>query len=245
MDSDRPVAVITGGSRGIGRAVAERLSGDGYQLLLTYRERASEAHEVVSAIREMGGLARTMRADMASPEDIDSIFETVDATYGRLDALVLNAAYIPLGSLTTVSEDDFDKAFAVNTRAAFLAFRAATTRLHTGGRVVAMSTGLTRNPLAEQTAYAASKGALEILVRSFAREAGPKGISVNAVLPGPTATEGLSQAPEVLVQELIQRTPLRRLGEPEDIADVVAFLVSDGARWITGQTIVANGGLDA
>jgi 3-oxoacyl-[acyl-carrier protein] reductase len=241
-NEDAPVAIITGGSRGIGRATAERLARDGFRIVFTYLEREETAIEVVGAIDAAGGEARAVRADLAKREEVLSIFTAADEAFGRLDALVLNAAAIPYGPLTEISEDDFDWAFAVNTKAAFFAFREAAKRLSAGGRIVGISTGLTRNPMAESNAYAASKAALEVLVRSFAQEVGPREITVNALLPGITDTEGL-QIPQQLIETLVQQTPLRRLGRPSDLADVVSFLVSKDSGWVTGQTIYASGGL--
>ena len=240
-DQDR-VAIVTGGSRGIGRATALRLAADGYAVTLTYLEREAAAREVVEAIEAAGGRALAVQADLARAEDVAAIFAATDKAFGRLDALVLNAAAIPMAPLTEISEEDFDWAFAVNTRSAFLAFREAAKRLQEGGRIVTISTGLTRNPMAESNAYSASKGALEILTRSFALEVGPRGITVNTVLPGITDTEGLA-LPAPVIDHLVGQTPLRRLGQPEDLADVIAFLVSDDARWVTGQAIYASGGL--
>ncbi len=239
---DAPVAIVTGGSRGIGRATAERLAADGFRIVLTYREREQAAAEAVAAIVAGGGEARAVRADLVKREDVLAIFAAADEAFGRLDALVLNAAAIPNGLLTEISEEDFDWAFAVNTKAAFHAFREAAKRLPAGGRIVAISTGLTRNPMAESNAYSASKAALEVLVRSFAQEVGPREITVNALLPGITDTEGLA-IPQQLIDTLVQQTPLRRLGQPRDLADVVSFLVSNDSGWITGQAIYASGGL--
>ncbi len=240
---DQPVAIITGGSRGIGAATAHRLARDGFAVLVTYRERQQAADQVVGEIERAGGRALAVRADLADRDDVLRIFTTADEAFaGRLDALVLNAAAIPYGTVDELPEASWDWAFAVNTKAAFLAFREAGRRMREGGRIVAVSTGLAATPMANTNAYSASKSAVETLVRSFAQEVGPRGVTVNAVRPGITDTEGLT-IPRELVETLVQQTPLRRLGQPEDLADVIAFVCSPDARWITGQVIYASGGL--
>jgi len=242
--TDERVAIVTGGSRGIGAATAKRLARDGFAVALTYRERREAADEVVAAIEADGGRALAVQADLAERDDVPRIFAATDEAFGgRLDALVLNAAAIPYGTVEELPEEQWEWAFAVNARAAFLAFREAGRRMMTeGGRVVAVSTGLAATPLANTNAYSASKAAVEALAKSFAQEVGPRGITVNAVRPGITDTEGLG-IPQQLIDALVQQTPLRRLGQPEDLADVIAFVCSPDARWITGQVLYASGGL--
>jgi 3-oxoacyl-[acyl-carrier protein] reductase len=240
--TEQRTAIVTGGSRGIGRAVAERLARDGLGITLTFRERADAAREVVERIEASGGQAQAIRADLADAVDIDAIFQAHDSRFGRLDVLVLNAAHMRHGGLVDVTEEEFDLAFAVNARAAFLAYRLAAPRLTSGGRIIAISTGLTQNPMAGVSAYAASKAALEVLTRCFAHELGPRGITVNVLQPGITNTEALFLEPAV-IDALVGQTPLGRLGEPEDLAAVVSLLASSDAGWITGDVIRASGGL--
>jgi 3-oxoacyl-[acyl-carrier protein] reductase len=238
------VAIVTGGSRGIGHATALRLACDGFAVMLTNLERKAAADEVVAAIEAAGGRAAAVQADLANQDDVLGMFAAADTSFGpQLDALVLNAAAIPMELTAELSEEDWDWAFAVNVRAAFLAFREARKRMGAGGRIVAVSTGLVPNPIATSSAYSASKSAVETLARSFAYEVGPCGITVNVVRPGVTDTEGLT-IPQALIDTRVDQTPLGRLGQPQDIADVIAFVVSEDARWITGQVISASGGLD-
>jgi 3-oxoacyl-[acyl-carrier protein] reductase len=241
--SGQRVAIVTGGSRGIGAATAKRLAGDGFAVALTYNARADAADEVVEAITKVGGEALAVQADLGARDDIARLFTATEERFGaRLDALVLNAAAIPYGLTTELSEHDWDWAFAVNVKAAFLACREAMRRMGDGGRIVAVSSGLADTPMANTSAYSASKSAVETLVRSLAKEVGPRGVTVNAVRPGITKTESLT-IPQPHIDALVAQTPLRRVGEPEDLADVIAFLVSNDARWVTGQVIYASGGL--
>ncbi len=239
--SDQRVAIVTGGSRGIGRAIALRLARDGYAVVIGYREREEAADAVVGELRGAGHVAKAVRCDVARVADIQELFQVADQV-GRLGVVVLNAAATPLGPVTAITDADVDLALDVNLRSAVVAFREAAGRLGVGGRVVVLSTDLTRSPIAASSIYSASKVAVEALVRSFAHEMGPRGVTVNAVQPGITDTEGLI-LPEPAVAAIVARTPLGRTGRPEDIADVVGFLASDDARWITGQAICVNGGM--
>jgi 3-oxoacyl-[acyl-carrier protein] reductase len=237
-----PVAIVTGGSRGIGHAIVTRLVADGYRVVFTYREREATARELVERLTAAGGEAHAVRAELADADDITRVFQAADAAFGRLDALVLNAAAIPRSTLTALSPNVFDHTFAVNVRGAFLALRHAAQRLEPGGRIVALSTRLTKVPGTDVNAYAASKAALETLCRSFAHEVGPREITVNVVQPGITDTEAMV-LPDEEVAALLRQTPLGRIGRPDDIAAVVRFLLSEDARWLTGQVITASGGL--
>ncbi|HEY3682072.1 MAG TPA: SDR family oxidoreductase [Streptosporangiaceae bacterium] len=236
------VAVVTGSSRGIGRATALRLAARGAAVVVNYRSDAASAKQVVSDIEAKGGRAMMMRADGAEPAELRMLLDAAEHHYGGLDVLVHNAAGFIRGPLATATDDDYAHAFALNAHATFVALREAGHRMRDGGRIVFISSAVTRvNPPGEAL-YAASKAAGEHLVRTFAREIGPRGITVNSVLPGPTNTDGFA-ASSAPVETLTARTPLGRLGEPEDIAEVVGFLVSDAARWVTGQNIAVDGGL--
>lgn len=236
-------AIVTGGSRGIGRAIAERLGADGANVTLTYARQREKAEAVAAAIEANGGKALALRADMARLADIRSLFsKTLDA-FGRVDILVNNAGTASFGPLQSVSERDFDELFAVNVKGVFFALAEAAQRLADGGRIINVSSGITILGSAGSALYGGSKGAVEQFTLAAARELGPRGITVNTVSPGGTETDLLQQVvPREAQKQMAQSSPLGRLGRPEDIADVVAFLASDAGRWVTGQNIRANGG---
>jgi 3-oxoacyl-[acyl-carrier protein] reductase len=236
------VAVVTGSSRGIGRATALRLAADGAAVVVNYRTETASAKRVVADIEANGGRATMTRADAADPAELRTLLDSAEHHYGGLDVLVHNAAGFVRGPLAAATDGDYGHAFSLNAQATFIALSEAGRRMRDGGRIVFISSAATRiNPPGEAL-YAASKAAGEHLVRTFAREIGPRGITVNSVLPGPTNTDGFAAA-SAPVEALVAQTPLGRLGEPEDIAEVVGFLVSDAAAWITGQSITVDGGL--
>ncbi|WP_433354327.1 glucose 1-dehydrogenase [Microtetraspora malaysiensis] len=232
-------ALVTGSSRGIGAAIAMRLAADGARVLVNYRTNREAAGKVVTRITTDGGQAVAVQADVADADQLRSLFDAAEEHFGRLDVLVSNAGIWRTAPIGQASDEDFDTVFATNTRATFLALREAANRLTDGGRIIVISSGATVRPGPGGGLYAASKAAGEQLVRAAARELAPRQITVNSVLPGATRTDMLAGNEE----EFVARTALGRLGEPDDIADVVAFLASDAARWITGQAILADGGL--
>ncbi|WP_405797789.1 SDR family oxidoreductase [Streptomyces sp. NBC_01506] len=236
------VAVVTGSSRGIGRAVALRLAAEGTDVIVNYRDDLRSASEVVRAIETKGGRATAVQADATEPAQLRALFDAAHRRYGGTDVFVHNAGGYVGGNVAEATDEDYERAFAINARATFAAFREAARSVREHGRVVYVSSAATRVSPAGQALYAASKAAGEQLVRTFAREVGARGITANSVLPGPTRTRtfAASAAP---VEQLVARTPLGRLGEPEDVADVIAFLASDDARWVTGQSITVDGGL--
>ncbi|AXK89170.1 glucose 1-dehydrogenase [Nocardia farcinica] len=238
------VALVTGGSRGIGRAIATRLAADGAAVVVNYRRNAAAASQVVTQIERAGGRALAVAADVADPPHLRGLFEATERTFGGLDVLVVNAGVAHFAPIAETTDADFDELFAVNTRATFHALREAANRLRDGGRIVVISSGAVATARPGSGAYAASKAAVDQLVRTAASELGPRGITVNSVLPGAIRTDALvtTRDPAALDQVAAQ-TPLRRIGEPDDIAAIVAFLTSPDARWITGQRIHAGGGL--
>ncbi len=238
-------AVVTGGSRGIGRAVVERLARDGAQVVFGYATNAEAAADVEHAVAAAGGKAHGVRADLAVPGGVAALFAESDKHLDGLDILVNNAApAIVPAELGEMTDEQFDLMMTVNARAAFETLRHASRHMRDGGRVVNVSTLNTRAPGAGLAAYCASKGALEQLTMVAAIELGPRGITVNTVSPGATDTDLLRDSNSAEGLEMAARmTPLRRLGEPADIADVIAFLAGPDGRWMTGQNLLATGGL--
>jgi 3-oxoacyl-[acyl-carrier protein] reductase len=236
------IAIVTGSSRGIGRAVAERLAKEGASVVVNYIQDADRAKGVVSAIEAAGARALAVQADMSQITDVRRLFgETLDH-FGCLDILVNNAGRFQPHPIADVTEDEFDAAFALNAKGAFFAFQEAARRMRDGGRIINISSCSTAMSLAGFAVYVGSKAAGEQFARTLAKELGGRGITVNTVSPGFTETDMLPQDPEWRTMGA-QMSPLGRLGQPEDIADVVAFLVGEQGRWITGQNLQACGGV--
>lgn len=237
------VALITGASRGIGRAIAERLARDGAAVVVNYARNEEAATEVVKTIAASGGEAVAVRSELRRASDVRELFAAAIGAFGKLDILVLNAAHAIFGPVTTITDDQLEQLLDVNVKAAFFAFQEAARQMTDGGRIVAISAALTRVGYDNTLAYAGTKGAIEQFSLAAARELGKRAITVNVVSPGATNTElylGLSS--EAAREAARARSPFGRLGEPKDVADVVAFLVSDDARWVSGQNIRVNGG---
>jgi 3-oxoacyl-[acyl-carrier protein] reductase len=236
------VALVTGASRGIGRAIAERLGRDGAAVALTYAGNAAAAAEVAAALRAGGAEAEPFPLDLRDTASVRALFDAVLARFGRLDVLVNNAAGVNIFAATAdMTEADYDAMFGI-TRGVYVALQEAARRMADGGRIVSVSTGGTVGSSPGGGAYTGSKAAIEQFTVALAKELGPRGITVNTVLPGVTRTDGLV-LPEAVVAQMIAQTPLGRLGEPRDVADAVAFLVSDDARWVTGHHLRVAGGL--
>jgi 3-oxoacyl-[acyl-carrier protein] reductase len=240
------VAIVTGASRGIGAAVALRLARDGYAVVVNYAGKAEEAHGVVQRIESEGGRAIAVQADVSDSAAVRQLFDQAISTYGRADVLVNNAGIMPpaLPPLAQTDDATFDRLFAVNVKGTFNTLREAATRLQAGGRIVNFSSSVIGLALPGYAVYAATKSAVETFTHVMAKELRGKGISVNAVAPGPTATALFldGKTPEA-IERLAKAAPLERLGTPEDIASAVAFLAGKDAGWINGQTLRANGGL--
>ncbi|NBE52082.1 glucose 1-dehydrogenase [Streptomyces sp. YC537] len=238
-------AVVTGGSRGIGRAVVERLARDGANVVFNYAQRTEAAQDVVRSVEEAGGSVRAVRLDLAEHGAAEQLMDVAAQHFGDLDILVNNAALnFTVTPLAETDDDTFDRVMTVNARTTFLTLRYAARHMRDDGRIVSISSLNTVRPAPGNAPYAASKGAVEQLTLVAAQELGPRGITVNTVSPGATDTELLrgTNPPEVL-ETVAGMTPLRRLGEPADVADVVAFLAGPDGRWITGQNIRATGGI--
>ena len=236
------VAIVTGSSDGIGRAIAERLGQDGATIVVNYGKSADKAKQVVVGIEEKGGKAVAIQADMSKVGDVGRLVKDTVRIFGRLNILVNNAGMFMYKPLVEMTEEEFDRMFALNTKGPYFALQEAAKIIQEGGRIVNISTDGTHIGFAGATAYLGSKGALEQFTKGLAHELAPKGITVNTVSPGYTDTAMLPADP-TFRQIGEQASPLKRLGIPKDIADVVAFVVSEEARWLTGQNIHAGGGV--
>ena len=235
------VAVVTGGSRGIGRGIAERLAQEGASVVVNYAQGAEEARQVVAGIETRKGTAIAIQADMSRIPDVRRLFDENQKAFGQLDILVNNAGIFRQQAMTDVTEEEYDRLFAINTKGPFFAMQEAAKRMADGGRIVNISTFCTRVILDRIVAYGGTRAAVEFFTKAAAKELGSRKITVNTISPGYTDTGGLGHSG--LGPVGTQASPLGRLGTPQDIADVVAFIVSDQGGWITGATIQAGGGV--
>ncbi|MFA9215920.1 MAG: SDR family oxidoreductase [Sphingomonadaceae bacterium] len=240
------VALITGASRGIGAAIALRLAEDGFAVVVNYAGNMAEADKVVASIHAMGGRAIALQADVADPAAVAALFEQTIAQLGRIDVLVNNAGILPaqLPPLADTDDQTFDRLVAVNLKGSFNTMRSAVAHLQQGGRIINFSSSLTGLALPGYAVYAATKAGIEVMSTILAKELRGRGICVNAVAPGPTATALFldGKTPDTIAR-LGKMAPLERLGQPDDIAAVVAFLAGPDGRWVNGQTLRANGGI--
>ncbi len=239
------VALVTGGSRGLGRAIALQLHKAGHAVAINYISSADKAAEVLEQIEAQGGRAIAIQGDIANSEDVTRIFDDTFAAFGRLDVLVNNAGISPARAhISEFNLDDFDRMFAVNVRGVFLCLQQASQRMLDGGRIVSISSTTVKFDAPGAGPYAASKAAVERLSSILAKELAGRNITVNVVAPGLAGTKlAYSTNTSEQIQSVIDITPLGRLAEPEEIADAVAFLVSDQARFINGAALSVNGGI--
>jgi 3-oxoacyl-[acyl-carrier protein] reductase len=236
------VAVVTGGSRGIGAAIARRLAADGAKVVVNYAAAKDAAETVAREIQADSGEAVVVQGDVAKPGSAEKIKEAALKAFGKIDILVNNAGVFEMAPLAETTPERVARLFSVNVFGLFEMTRAAADLLPEGGRIINVSSIAGRAALPGFSAYCATKAAVDSITRCLAAELGPKGITVNAVAPGTTETDMLPKDPQ-FVETFIAKTPLGRLGQADDVADLVAFLASEDARWVTGQVIDVSGGL--
>ena len=238
------IAIVTGASRGIGAAVAERLASDGFTVVINYSGDTKSAEALARKIEGKGGRALTAKADVSDPNAVRSMFDAAEAAFGGVDVLVNNAGIMKLATIADSDDALFDQQIAVNLKGTFNALREAAKRLRDGGRVVNFSTSVVGVKLESYGVYAATKAAVETLTAILSKELRGRSITVNAVAPGPTATDLFLNGKSLeLIERMAKMNPLERLGTPEDIASAVAFLVGPDGAWINGQVLRANGGM--
>jgi 3-oxoacyl-[acyl-carrier protein] reductase len=241
---DGKAALVTGGSRGIGAAIVRRLAADGAVVTFTYASSVDAAEKVVAEVEAAGGEAIAVQADQSDLSGIDALFDQAAEPTGTLDIFVCNAAQAMVKPIADVTVEDYDQMFATNVKGPYFAIQRAGRVLSDGGRIIALSTLNTVMPGPGISLYAASKAALEQFVKIAAREYGPRAITVNTVSPGATDTDMFHDHNPPPVQDaLVSITALGRMGEPAEVADVVAFLAGPDARWMTGQNLRATGGM--
>jgi 3-oxoacyl-[acyl-carrier protein] reductase len=237
-------AIVTGSSRGIGAAVARRLAKDGFSVVVNYSGNAAEAESVVGDIKQGGGNALSIQADVSDPAAMRRMFDQAAAVSGGVDVLVNNAGIMQLAKISDADDGFFDRHIAINLKGVFNGVREAAKRLRSGGRIISFSSSVVGLYQPTYGVYAATKGGVEAMTHVLANELRGRNITVNAVAPGPTATDlFLKGKPKEVIDHLAKLAPLERLGEPKDIAAVVAFLASPDGGWINGQVLRANGGI--
>ena len=238
------VILVTGASKGIGAEVAKKLAEAKARVIVNYAGSKADADSVVETIKNKGGDAIAIQADVSNPGDVKSLFDQAIAHYGKIDVLVNNAGIMITKLIKDTTDDDFTRQFDINVRGVFNTLREAATRLADNGTVINISTSVNRLMLPTYGTYVATKSAVEQLTRVFSKEVGSRGINVNSVSPGPTNTALFTTGkPKEVIDRLASLSPFNRIGEPNDIAEVIVFLASDEAKWINAQNIGVNGGM--
>ncbi|MGH9162744.1 MAG: SDR family oxidoreductase [Vicinamibacteraceae bacterium] len=242
--SDMRVAIVTGASRGIGAAVAERLAGAGFTVVINYAGRAASAEALASKIEKAGGHAITAQADVSEPAAVARMFDAAETTFGGVHVLVNNAGIMQLSPIADTADELFDRQVAVNLKGVFNGLREAAKRLRRGGRIISFSSSVVGLYQPTYGVYAATKAAIEAMTHVLSKELRGRNITVNAVAPGPTATAlFLDGKPQEVIDHLSTLAPLERLGAPEDITNAVAFLAGPDGAWVNGQVVRVNGGI--
>ena len=238
------VALVTGASRGIGAAIAQRLASDGFTVIVNYAESAAPAEALVRTIEQAGGRVLAAKADVSNAADVRRLFDAAQTAFGGVDVLVNNAGIMSLATVANADDASFDRQIAVNLKGTFNTLREAATRLRAGGRIINFSSSVVALLQPTYAVYAATKAGVEAMTSVFAKELRGRDITVNAVAPGPTATDlFLNGKPQEVVERLAKLAPLERLGQPSDIANTVAFLAGPDGGWVNGQVLRANGGI--
>lgn len=239
------VALVTGASRGIGATIARRLADDGFAVAVNFASSAKDAEDVVRQIKQGGGQAVAFKADVSQPNAVAQMVAATLKRFGRLDVLVHNAGIPLLGSVEEMDDDAFDHLIAVNLTSTFTVLREGVRAIADGGRIIVLSSGTTNILPRRYGVYAATKAGVEALTGVLAKEMRGRGVTVNAIAPGPVATDlYLTGKSETMISEAAARSPLGRLGQPDDIASMVSQLVGQAGGWINGQTILVNGGFN-
>ncbi len=243
-DTHTRVAIVTGASKGIGASIARRLAKDGIAVVVNYATNAQAADDIVSQIAAAGGRAVAIKADIAAPDGMIRLFDAAEQNFGGTDILVNNAGIMELSPIRDADDATFERMVSVNIGGVFRGLREGARRLRDGGRIISFSSSVVGLSPPTYGIYAATKAATEAMTHILAKELGPRGITVNAVAPGPVETELFMKGKsEALVKTIVSMNPLGRLGQPDDIAGLVAFLAGPDGFWVNGQVIRANGGV--
>ena len=243
MNSKR-VAIVTGGSRGIGSAIAERLASDGLAVVVNYSSSPKAADKVTQRITDAGGEAKSFQADVSDADAVNGLFDFATESFGGVDVLVNNAGILKMQTIAETSDEDFGRLVDINLKGCFHTMREASRQLRDGGRVINLSSSVIGLRMPNYGVYSATKAAVEAMSAVLANELRGRRITVNSVAPGPTATKlFLDDKSDELIDRLTKMSPLERLGEPSDIASVVSFLAGPDGAWVNGQTLRANGGI--